>query len=107
MRASARSSYREGVIRVGLCRLHRADAPYFIGESVSALDRMRREEKIERIGLSNVTASQIVKARSITSVDAVQNRQGAAHTESADALRLYERQSVPFFSHVPCAAARL
>ncbi|WP_371664539.1 aldo/keto reductase [Streptomyces sp. NBC_00280] len=68
---------------------------------------MRREEKIERIGLSNVTASQIVKARSITSVDAVQIRQGVAHTESADVLRLCEKQAVPFFSHVPRAAARL
>jgi aryl-alcohol dehydrogenase-like predicted oxidoreductase len=71
-----------GVERIGLYYLHRADAPYSIGECVSTLDDMRREGKIQRIGISNVTASQLEEAHSITSIDAVQNRHGVAHAES-------------------------
>lgn len=36
-----------GVHRIGLYYLHRADAPYPIGESVSTLDEIRRETKCD------------------------------------------------------------
>ncbi|WP_371661850.1 aldo/keto reductase [Streptomyces sp. NBC_00280] len=90
-----------GVERIGLYYLHRADASSSIGESVSTLDALRREGKIGRIGLSNVTASQLEEARHITSIDAVQNRHGVADTESAEVLRLCEKLNIPFFAYSP------
>ncbi|SFH21887.1 aldo/keto reductase [Streptomyces mirabilis] len=90
-----------GVERIGLYYLHRADAPHPIGESVSVLDEMRREGKIQRIGLSNVTAAQLEEAHSITSIDAVQNHHGVAHADSSGVLRLCEKLSIPFFAYYP------
>ncbi|MFE9453954.1 aldo/keto reductase [Streptomyces sp. NPDC006739] len=90
-----------GVERIGLYYLHRADAPYPIGGSVSTLEEMRREGKIQRIGLSNVTAAQLEEAHSITPIDAVQNHHSVAHAESSDVLRLCEKLNIPFFAYSP------
>jgi aryl-alcohol dehydrogenase-like predicted oxidoreductase len=62
---------------------------------------MRREGKIQRIGLSNVTAAQLEEAHSITSIDAVQNHLGVAHADSSGVLRLCEKLSIPFFAYYP------
>ncbi|WP_394770674.1 aldo/keto reductase [Lacisediminihabitans sp.] len=63
-----------GVERIGLYHLHHVDPLVPLDESVAALDELRTEGKIDAIGLSNVSIDQIEIARSVTSIESVQNR---------------------------------
>jgi aryl-alcohol dehydrogenase-like predicted oxidoreductase/histidinol phosphatase-like enzyme len=60
------------LVRLPLYQLHAVDPRTPLATSVRALDRLRRAGLVERIGLSNVTVGQIVEARRITEIDAVQ-----------------------------------
>ena len=61
-----------GVECIDLYQLHVVDPRTSLETSVRALAALRESGRIARIGLCNVTVAQIEKARSITSIDAVQ-----------------------------------
>jgi pyridoxine 4-dehydrogenase len=71
-----------------------------IAEQVNALADLRREGLIRHIGLSNVTASQVAEAQSITEVVCVQNLYNLAYRHDDALIDDLERQGiayVPFF----------
>ena len=73
LRAACEASLRAlGVERIQLYQLHAPDPRTPLSTSVRALEALRNERLIERVGLCNVNVSQIEEARRITEVSAVQ-----------------------------------
>src|SRR3984957_9273785 len=71
-----------------------------IGEQVTVLADLQRKGLIRHIGLSNVTASQVAEAQSITEVVCVQNLYNLAHRDDDALIDDLARQRiayVPFF----------
>jgi len=81
--------------------IHRADGSDDLTEAIGELDTLRREGKLRRVGLSNVSPEQLRAALAQTTVDAVQNRFSAIGRESAEVLALCEQHGVPFFAYSP------
>lgn len=100
-----------GVEQIGLYYLHRADgrAVYRqesprrepIGASIAALEDLRREGKIARIGISNITPEQLDEAVAVAPIAAVQNRHTAVQADSAEVLRCCEERNIAFFAYSP------
>ena len=61
-----------GLDRLPLYQLHTVDPHVSLATSVRALDTLKRDGRIEAIGLCNVNVRQIEEARSITDIAAVQ-----------------------------------
>jgi aryl-alcohol dehydrogenase-like predicted oxidoreductase/predicted kinase len=73
LRAACEASLRAlGMDRIPLYQLHAPDPRTPLSTSVRALDALKSEGLIERIGLCNVNVSQIEEAGRITDVSAVQ-----------------------------------
>jgi len=71
-----------------------------IAEQVSALADLKRQGLIRHIGVSNVTATQVAEAQTITDVVCVQNNYNLAHREDDALIDDLARQGiayVPFF----------
>jgi aryl-alcohol dehydrogenase-like predicted oxidoreductase len=71
-----------------------------IGEQVAVLADLRRKGLIRHIGVSNVTATQVAEAQSITDVVCVQNNYNLAHRDDDALIDDLARQGiayVPFF----------
>ena len=71
-----------------------------IAEGVSVLADLKRQGLIRHIGLSNVTATQVAEAQTITDVVCVQNNYNLAHREDDALIDDLARQGiayVPFF----------
>ena len=97
-----------GVDRLGLDYVHRADAEGVpLGESVGALDELRREGKVARIGVSNVTRSQLDDLEDPALIVAVQNRFGVGATHRRDVIDWCEKNGVAFFAYSPLGGADL
>ncbi len=73
LRAACEASLRAlGVQRIHLYQLHATDPRTPLSTSVRALDALRNEGLVDRVGLCNVNVSQIEDARRITDISAVQ-----------------------------------
>jgi aryl-alcohol dehydrogenase-like predicted oxidoreductase/histidinol phosphatase-like enzyme len=70
--ACAASREALGVERIFLYQLHAPDPRVPLATSVRALDALRREGLVERVGLSNVSLRQLEDALRIARIDAVQ-----------------------------------
>jgi aryl-alcohol dehydrogenase-like predicted oxidoreductase len=71
-----------------------------IAEQVTVLDDLRRKGLIRHIGLSNVTATQIAEAQTITDIVCVQNNYNLVHRHDDTLIDNLTRQGiayVPFF----------
>jgi pyridoxine 4-dehydrogenase len=71
-----------------------------IAEQVTVLANLQRQGLIRHIGLSNVTAAQVIEAQTITSIVCVQNHYNLAHREDDALIDELARQHiayVPFF----------
>lgn len=60
--------------RIFLYQLHAVDPAVPIEESVGALAKLQEEGKIQHIGLSNVDARELERARKVATIQSVQNR---------------------------------
>lgn len=72
--ACERSLAALGVDRIAVYQLHAPDPKVPFEESVGTLAELRKEGKIEHVGLSNVSVDQIRAARAIVPIVSVQNR---------------------------------
>jgi len=73
LRAACEASLRAlGVQRIHLYQLHAPDPRTPLPTSVKALDALRNEGLVDRVGVCNVNVSQIEEARRITDISAVQ-----------------------------------
>jgi aryl-alcohol dehydrogenase-like predicted oxidoreductase len=91
-----------GVERLPLYYVHRADMGKVpIEESVAALEDLRREGKVARIGISNVTAAQVRRAAVVAPIAAVQNRLSARTRLNADVIDICAKLGIAVFGYAP------
>ena len=93
--------------RIDLYQLHAIDPAVPIEESLGALAELRREGKIRHIGVCNVSESELVRARAVVPVVAVQNRYNLADRASEDVLDLCRRERLAFLPWAPLAKGAL
>jgi aryl-alcohol dehydrogenase-like predicted oxidoreductase len=72
-----------------------------IAEQVTALADLRRQGLIRHIGLSNITATQLAEAQSITEVVCVQNNYNLAHRHDDSLIDALAGQGIPYVPFFP------
>ena len=90
--------------RIDLYQLHRPDPNVPLEESVGAIAELRAEGKIRHLGLSNVAAEQVDRAREIVPVVSIQNRYSVAERDSDPLVDLCEREGLAFIPWFPLVA---
>jgi aryl-alcohol dehydrogenase-like predicted oxidoreductase len=90
-----------GVEAIDLYYLHKPDPLVPFLDSVGALADLARDGLIRRVGLSNVTIDQLVAAREIVTIAAVQNRFSALDDADIDCLRACERAGISYLPYSP------
>jgi pyridoxine 4-dehydrogenase len=102
LRASCEGSLeRLRVDRIDVYQLHSVDPAVPIEESVGTLTDLQREGKIRHIGLSNVDARQLARAREVATVVSVQNRYNIVDRYSESVLEACEREGIAFLPWFP------
>jgi aryl-alcohol dehydrogenase-like predicted oxidoreductase len=86
---------------VELYTLHRHDPGVPIEESVGAIDELRREGKCLAVGVSNVSLDQLMQARSVCEITAVQNEFNRGFLVSEPVLEECERSGIWFMPWAP------
>jgi aryl-alcohol dehydrogenase-like predicted oxidoreductase len=87
--------------RIDLYQLHRPDPKVPYEESIGALVELRREGKIRHIGVSNVTADELRRARQVTEIVAVQNRYNPLERRSDGLVDTCARDGLAFLPWAP------
>lgn len=93
--------------KIDLYYVHAPDGITPISESVAALEETRQAGKIDMIGLSNVSRSQVEEALRVAPIAAVQNRYSPADLRDAaleDMIDWLDDQGVAFVPHGPLGA---
>ncbi len=109
LKAAAEASLSAlGVDCLSLLQLHAPDARVPFEDSVGALAALVEEGKVARVGLSNVSVEQIVKARSIVPIVSVQNRWNVQDrsVERDGVLDYCEKQGIAFLAYSPFGGTR-
>jgi pyridoxine 4-dehydrogenase len=102
LRASCEGSLRRlRLDRIDLYQYHSVDPSVPIEESVGTLADLQREGKIRHIGLSNVDARQLARARTVATIVSVQNRYNLVERHSESVLELCEREGIAFLPWFP------
>jgi pyridoxine 4-dehydrogenase len=108
LRAACEGSLqRLRVERIDLYQLHSVDPSVPLEESVGALAELREEGKIRHVGLSNVDARQLARAREVVPIVSVQNRYNLADRHSEGVLEACEREGIAFLPWFPLAFGEL
>ncbi|HVX46096.1 MAG TPA: aldo/keto reductase, partial [Mycobacteriales bacterium] len=81
--------------------LHWPDAQLPIEESVEGLERLRAAGRIRAIGLSNVDADQLQRARRVAPIAAVQNHFSPFDTSDRPVLEACADAGITYFSYSP------
>jgi aryl-alcohol dehydrogenase-like predicted oxidoreductase len=104
LRAACEASLRRlKVERHDLYQLHRIDDKVVLEESVGELAKLQQEGKIRHIGLSNVDAAQLARARALVKIVSVQNRYNVADRSSDEVLQVCARDGIAFIPWSPLA----
>jgi pyridoxine 4-dehydrogenase len=93
--------------RIDLYQLHSPDPRVPLEESVGALRELQEEGKIRHIGVSNVSRSELERARSVAEVVTVQNRFNLTDRHSEQVLEACERDGIGFIPWYPLATGEL
>ena len=108
LRAACEGSLRRlRLDRIDLYQLHTPDPDVPVEESVGELDRLRDEGKVRHIGVSNVDAEQLARARAVAPVVSVQNRYSITYRRDEDVLTACERDGLAFLAWYPLDAGKL
>jgi aryl-alcohol dehydrogenase-like predicted oxidoreductase len=92
------------VDRIDLYQLHTPDPAVPFAESIGALEELRSEGKIRRIGISNVTLEQLAVARAATAVSTVQNQLDLTDQRWRQMLTECESHGIGFIPYRPIRA---
>jgi aryl-alcohol dehydrogenase-like predicted oxidoreductase len=93
--------------RIDLYQLHSPDNRVPLEESMGALKELQDEGKIRHVGVSNVSAEQLERARAVVEVVSVQNRYNLEDRRSDDLLDACEAANIGFIPWFPLATGRL
>jgi aryl-alcohol dehydrogenase-like predicted oxidoreductase len=91
------------VERIDLYQLHAVDPDVRLEESLGELARLQQEGKVRHVGVSNVTAAELARARRVVNVVSVQNRGNVADRSSDAVLAACERHGIAFIPWSPLA----
>ncbi|HTS32754.1 MAG TPA: aldo/keto reductase [Thermoplasmata archaeon] len=86
---------------IDLYQLHRVDPEVPIEASVEALREMQEAGLVRRIGLSNVSVDELVRARRIAAIVSVQNRYNLLERQEEAVLNFCEEHSIVFIPWTP------
>lgn len=95
-----------GVEQIGLYFLHRPDPDVPIEESVGTLADLRQEGAICMLGVSNVSPGQLARARSVTTIDAVQNHFSPYATQDRAMIEDLSTDGIAYLVYSPLGGAR-
>lgn len=76
-------------------------------QSLECLAELQAGGFVKHIGLSSASAEQIKTAKSVASVDAVQNALFVGHQDSLDVARLCDKEGIPFLAYFPLGMGTL
>jgi pyridoxine 4-dehydrogenase len=108
LRAQAEESLRLlGLERIELFHLHRIDPNVPLADQLGALVELQAAGKIGRIGLSEVSVSEIEAARTITPIATVQNLYNVSDRSAEPVLDYCEREGIGFVPWFPMATGAL
>ncbi len=93
--------------RIDLYQLHAVDPRVSIEESVGALVDLQAQGKIRHIGVSNVSAGELARARRVARIASVQNRYNLLDRESEDVVEICERDGLGFLPWDPLRTGAL
>ncbi|MGH3754469.1 MAG: aldo/keto reductase [Pseudonocardiaceae bacterium] len=93
--------------RIDLYQLHAVDAQVPIEESMGALVELQGAGLVRHIGVCNVSADQLTRARGIADVVSVQNRYNLTDRGSDDLVDACERKGLGFLPWFPLATGEL
>jgi len=105
--ACERSLKRLRVERIDVYQLHAVDPDVPLEESVGALAELRDEGKIAHVGVSNVKADELARARDIVPIVSVQNRYSVADRVAEPALEACESAGIAFIPWFPLGSGDL
>ena len=108
LRAGVEDNLRTlGVERVDLVNLRRIEdgAGVALAEQIGALEDLRREGKLELIGLSNVSREQVEDALELVPIACVQNAYSLLDRASEDVLELCREREMAFVPFFPLGSA--
>jgi pyridoxine 4-dehydrogenase len=94
----------ERLTLVNLRLLEGGDAPP-LAEMLGVLEDMRREGKLELIGLSNVTRAQVEEALELVAIAGVQNQYSVLDRSNEDVLELCRERGLAFVPFFPLGSA--
>ena len=95
------------VDRIDLWQLHRIDRKVPEDEQLGVLADFVREGKVRHVGLSEVTAEQLGRARRAVPIVSVQNRYNVLDREWEPVLEACERHGIAFIPWYPLGAGAL
>jgi pyridoxine 4-dehydrogenase len=102
LRAACEASLRRlRLDRIDLYQLHAVDLRVPLEDSIGELARLQAEGKIRHVGVSNVTVTELERARRLVKVVSVQNRYNVADRSSQDVLEVCERDGLAFIPWSP------
>jgi aryl-alcohol dehydrogenase-like predicted oxidoreductase len=106
-RACEGSLRRLGLERIDLYQLHVADRSVPIEESGGALAELQAEGKVRALGVCNVDADGLERARAAADLVSVQSRLSLAERGSEDVLAACEAAGLAFIAWAPLAKGSL
>jgi pyridoxine 4-dehydrogenase len=92
---------------IDLYQLHSPDPEVPLEDSLGALRELQEQGKIRYIGVSNVSVSELERAREVVEVVTVQNRFNLTDRAAEDVLDASERQGLGFIPWFPLATGDL
>jgi len=92
--------------RIDLYQLHRIDPKVPMEESLGALKKMQEAGKIRHIGLSEVSAEEIDRARKVLPIVSVQNQYNIGNRKWEKTLTYCEKERVGFMPWSPIGGNR-
>ncbi len=105
LRTSVEASlHRLRLEQIDLYQLHIPDPNVPIVESVGALEELRQEGKIRLIGLSNVSLDEYAEARTVATINTVQNRYNLTDRSSESVLHATVQHGAVFIPYNPLNA---
>jgi aryl-alcohol dehydrogenase-like predicted oxidoreductase len=106
-RACDDSLRRLGLERIELYQLHAVDRRVALEDSIGALIELQRAGKIRHIGLSNVSADELARARRLADIVSVQNHYNLRDRSSDRLVDVCAAAGIAFIPWYPLAAGRL
>ena len=93
--------------RIDIYQFHRPDPKVPLEDSLGTLAKLQAAGKIRHIGISNVTAEELARARQIVPIVSVQNRYNLTDRASEDLVAICEREGLAFIPWFPLATGEL